>query len=388
MKGTSLAFCLLFAAPLSCYAGEQLIPAGSLIQCTISEPKLSARTTAIGDPVLCRMGHSERYGRSVLPYNSYLVGRFEDYKDPGHFVGKGWMELRFDRMVIEPDTIIPVDAKVVAAPGFNVDRDGRILGKGHAVRDTVLWSIPILWPVDLLMLPMRGPRPALKQEERLTLKVMDDLGIPMTEPMQRDPSGLIRRSPSAYAAPPPAPTQDAPQNPVDAMYDPMDAAPAPPAYPDVAQAPPAYPDAAPAPPAYGYAAPPPVYGYAAPLPVYGYAAPRPAYGYAAPRPAYGYAAPRAAYGYGARPPVNRYAAPRPGNGYAASRPGYGYGAPRAGYGYAAPRAGSGYAAPRASYGYSAPQQRMGAGWGQGRTMMAGRGGMAGRSGMGQRASGR
>ena len=87
MKGTSLAFCLLFAAPLSCYAGEQLIPAGSLIQCTISEPKLSARTTAIGDPVLCRMGHAERYGRSVLPYNSYLVGRFEDYKDPGHFVG-------------------------------------------------------------------------------------------------------------------------------------------------------------------------------------------------------------------------------------------------------------------------------------------------------------
>ena len=336
MKGTSLAFCLLFAAPLSCYAGEQLIPAGSLIQCTISEPKLSARTTAIGDPVLCRMGHAERYGRSVLPYNSYLVGRFEDYKDPGHFVGKGWMELRFDRMVIEPDTIIPVDAKVVAVPGFNVDRDGRILGKGHAVRDTVLWSIPILWPVDMLMLPMRGPRPTLKQEARLTLKVMDDLGIPITEPPQRDPSGLIRRTPSANAAPPPA--VDATPNPVDALYDPMEAAPAPPTYPDVA----------PAQPAYGYAAPPPVYGYAAPLPVYGYVAPRPVYGY-------GYAAPRPAYRYATRPPVNRYTAPR---------------------------TGYGYAAPRTSYRYAAPQQRMGAGWGQSRSMMAGR------SGMGQRASGR
>ena len=334
MKGISLAFCLLFVAPLSCYAGEQLIPAGSLIQCTISEPKLSARTTAIGDPVLCRMGHAERYGRSVLPYNSYLVGRFEDYKDPGHFVGKGWMELRFDRMVIEPDTIIPVDAKVVAVPGFNVDRDGRILGKGHAVRDTVLWSIPILWPVDMLMLPMRGPRPTLKQEARLTLKVMDDLGIPITEPPQRDPSGLIRRTPSANAAPPPA--VDATPNPVDALYDPMEAAPAPPTYPDVV----------PAQPAYGYAAPPPVYGYAAPLPVYGYVAPRPVYGYAAPRPAYRYAT---------RPPVNRYTAPR---------------------------TGYGYAAPRTSYRYAAPQQRMGAGWGQSRSMMAGR------SGMGQRASGR
>ena len=334
MKGISLAFCLLFVVPLSCYAGEQLIPAGSLIQCTISEPKLSARTTAIGDPVLCRMGHAERYGRSVLPYNSYLVGRFEDYKDPGHFVGKGWMELRFDRMVIEPDTIIPVDAKVVAVPGFNVDRDGRILGKGHAVRDTVLWSIPILWPVDMLMLPMRGPRPTLKQEARLTLKVMDDLGIPITEPPQRDPSGLIRRTPSANAAPPPA--VDATPNPVDALYDPMEAAPAPPTYPDVV----------PAQPAYGYAAPPPVYGYAAPLPVYGYVAPRPVYGYAAPRPAYRYAT---------RPPVNRYTAPR---------------------------TGYGYAAPRTSYRYAAPQQRIGSGWGQSRSMMAGR------SGMGQRASGR
>jgi hypothetical protein len=223
---------------------------------------------------------------------------------------------------------------VVAVPGFNVDRDGRILGKGHAVRDTVLWSIPILWPVDMLMLPMRGPRPTLKQEARLTLKVMDDLGIPITEPSQRDPSGLIRRTPSANAAPPPA--VDATPNPVDALYDPMEAAPAPPTYPDVA----------PAQPAYGYAAPPPVYGYAAPLPVYGYVAPRPVYGYAAPRPAYRYAT---------RPPVNRYTAPR---------------------------TGYGYAAPRTSYRYAAPQQRMGAGWGQSRSMMAGR------SGMGQRASGR
>ena len=349
MKGASLAFCLLFVAPLYGYAGEQLIPAGSLIQCTVSEPKLSARTTAIGDPILCRMGHAERYGRSVLPYDSYLVGRFEDYKDPGHFVGKGWMELKFERMVIEPGTIIPVDAKVVQVPGYNVDRDGRILGKGHAVRDAVMWSIPILWPVNLITLPMRGPRPTLKQETRLTLKVMDDIGIPITEPPQRDPSGLIRRAPSAYAAPPPA--EDAPPSPVDAENAPADVAPAPPAYPD----------AAPAPPAYAYAAPPPVvYGYAAPQPVYGYIAPRPAYGYAAPRPP--------AYGYAVRPPVNRYAAPRPG------------------YGYAAPRAGFGYAAPRPGYRYAAPQQRMGAGWGQGRGVMTARSGMGGM--VGRRASGR
>ena len=212
MKSATALCCLLLAAPLCSYAAEQIIPAGSLISCTLSEPKLNSKTAAIGDPVLCRIGHAERYGRSVLPFDSYLVGRFEDYKDPGHLVGKGWMELRFDRMVIEPDTEIPVEARVVDVPGYNVDRYGRIQGKGHAVRDTVTWMIPILWPIDLLELPRRGPRPTLKQETRLTLKVMDDLGIPkVDQPLyQRDPSGLVRRQPSAYeedqqAPPPPAP---------------------------------------------------------------------------------------------------------------------------------------------------------------------------------------
>ena len=207
MKGKTISLLtLLLTAPLSSYAAEQLIPAGSLISCTLSEPKLSSKTAAIGDPVLCQLGHAERYGRSVLPYDSYLVGRFEDSKDPGHFVGKGWMELRFDRMVIEPDTVIPVDAKVVDVPGYNVDRYGRILGKGHATRDTVTWMIPLLWPIDLINLPRRGPYPTLKEETRLTLKVMDDLGVPEVDqqPLQQEPSGLYRR-PSAYEQPAPQP---------------------------------------------------------------------------------------------------------------------------------------------------------------------------------------
>ena len=243
MKSTRALFCLLLAAPLGAYAGEQIIPAGSLISCTVAEPKINSKTTAIGDPVLCQIGHSERYGRSVLPYDSYLVGRFEDYKDPGHFVGKGWMELRFDRMVIEPDTILPIEARVVDVPGYNVDRYGRILGKGHAVRDTVTWMIPILWPIDLINLPRRGPRPTLKEETRLTLKVMDDLGIPQVDqqPYQQLPSGLMQRQPSAYQeqAPPPA------QEPI------AEQAPAP-------YVPP------PAPPVVAMVAPPPVYYYPPP----------------------------------------------------------------------------------------------------------------------------
>ncbi|HEY1650029.1 MAG TPA: hypothetical protein VGF96_18745 [Terracidiphilus sp.] len=248
MKGTSLALCtILFAAPIAVYAGEQIVPAGSLINCTVSEPKLSSKTTNIGDPVLCQLGMTERYGRSVLPYNSYLVGRFEDYRDPGHFVGKGWMELRFDRMVIEPDTVIPVDARVVDVPGYNVDRYGRILGKGHPVRDTVTWLIPILWPIDLINLPRRGPRPTLKEETRLTLKVMDDLAVPMNDRQmpQQDPNGLYQR-PSAYQPPPPPPQPEPQQAPVA-----MDYSPAPPPPPVMAYVP------VPSPPPAVYYYPPP-----------------------------------------------------------------------------------------------------------------------------------
>ncbi len=215
MKSTPLALLgLLLAAPASAYAAVQLIPAGSLIECTLSEPKLSSKTVAVGDPVLCQVGYTEGYARFALPYNSFMEGRFEDYKDPGHLVGKGWMELDFDRMVIEPDTVLPVAARVVGVHGYNVDRQGRILGKGHPVRDAVEWSIPILWPIDVLNLPRRGPRPTLKGETRLTLKVMDDFEIPAAQPRPvpevpyEDPYGLMHRAPSAYSIPAP---RDAPR---------------------------------------------------------------------------------------------------------------------------------------------------------------------------------
>lgn len=256
MKSTPLAlFCLLLAAPLPAFAAERLIPAGAVIQCTISEPRLNSKTTAVGDPVLCQAGYGGRYSPFALPYGSYIVGRFEEYKDPGHFVGKGWMDLSFDHIVIEPNTVIPLNAKVVDVPGYKIDRQGRILGKGHRVRDTVEWMLPILWPIDVLNLPRRGPRPTLKNETHLMLKVMDDFAIPMSEPLQQDPSGLLRRQPSAYTVPSDPAPQSAPQ-------------PAPPVVAPIAPAP--VPIADPYRPVY-VPAPPPApytYGYPPPRPVY------------------------------------------------------------------------------------------------------------------------
>ena len=194
----------LAVAPASrAHATDQLVPGGSTFTCRGSEGRISSKTMAIGDPVLCTLNPVEFYGRSVLPYGSYIEGRFVDYKDPGHFVGKGWMELDFDRMVVQPDTIVPINARVIQAANYKVDDLGRIDGKGHAVKDVVTWLIPVLWPIDLINLPRRGPRPTLKPETQLTLELMNDLGIPDQEPAypRQQQSALIERVPQQQAAP-------------------------------------------------------------------------------------------------------------------------------------------------------------------------------------------
>ena len=183
------------------------MPAGSLINCTVSETKLSSKTTAIGDPVLCQASITTRNGSARLPFNTYLEGRFEDYKDPGPFCRQGMdgAEVRShgDRAAHRDPRV----GKSGGCTGLRRGSAGKNPGKGtsHARHRGVV--IPILWPIDLLNLPRRGPRPTLKTETRLTLKVMDDMEVPITEEPDRDPSGLYRREPSAYDDAP----QDEPQ---------------------------------------------------------------------------------------------------------------------------------------------------------------------------------
>ena len=281
MKRFLATLLLVLPASLTVHA-EQLIPAGSVVQCMVSESRISSKTEHVGDPVLCQLSHSEMYGRSVLPYGAYLVGRFEDYKDPGHFVGKGWMELKFDRMIVGNDTVIPISTRVVATSGKNpVDRDGKIHGTGHAVRDTIEWMIPVLWPIDLINLPRRGPYPELKAETRLTVLVLNDFGIPTKNEVQHQPEMI-----SKYNYADNEPQQQA-AAPIERAY-PQEAAPIQRAYAPQ-QSPTVIVVQAPAPTIIQQAAPvvqqPAVYGYPPPAPPPG------AYGY----PPVAYAYPPVAY---------------------------------------------------------------------------------------------
>lgn len=159
-------------------SAQDLIPAGTLLQCTLSEPNFSSATANVGDPVVCYLKSLQQFGHIVLPRGSYLQGHLAAEKDPGHFWGKGYLKLEFDRIGL-PNTDIPVPSKVVAASGgYKSNREGELMGKGHATRDVVEWMFPPLWPWKMISLPARGPRPKLKGEELLTLRLMDDVVVP------------------------------------------------------------------------------------------------------------------------------------------------------------------------------------------------------------------
>jgi hypothetical protein len=162
---------------LSASARDVVLPAGTLLQCTLNEPNFSSATADVGDPVLCHLRELTEFGQQAFPRGSYLVGHLESAKDPGHFWGKGNLQLQFDRIGL-PGGDLPIEAKVIATRGYKVDKQGRIDGKGHAKRDIVEWMIPPLWPWKVIMLPARGPRPALKGETVLSMRLMDDVDIP------------------------------------------------------------------------------------------------------------------------------------------------------------------------------------------------------------------
>jgi len=103
------------------HAQDLLVPAGTLLQCTMSEPNFSSATASVGDPVLCHLKSFQEFGRTVFPRGSMLAGHLEEEKDPGHFVGKGYLKITFDRVIV-PTGDVPLPAKVIAAKGFKVDK--------------------------------------------------------------------------------------------------------------------------------------------------------------------------------------------------------------------------------------------------------------------------
>jgi hypothetical protein len=171
----------------------------------MDEPNFSSKTAQVGDPVLCNLGPLGAFGHSIFPRGAQLSGHLQDYKNPGHFWGKGWISIEFDRMILPGAQVLPLSAKIINAPHNKVDAQGDIKGKGHPKRDAILWAIPLFWPVKILTLPARGPYPTLKGETRLTLRLMEDVEVPFAVARNGVPMPDYR--PSSYRGSSPSPYQ-------------------------------------------------------------------------------------------------------------------------------------------------------------------------------------
>ena len=214
-----LTILLCILASVLARASDEIVPAGTLLTCTISEPNFSPKTAQVGDPVLCYLGHIAAFGHPLFPRGAELSGHLEDFQKPGHFVGKGWMQVSFDRIILPGAQVLPLSAKIISAPKMKTDAEGKVHSKGHPKRDAVLWAVPIFWPVKLITLPARGPFPAFKGETRLSLRLMEDMEFsvpsvrsslvpapPWAVPSRYDSASNALYRPSSTLAQPATPT--------------------------------------------------------------------------------------------------------------------------------------------------------------------------------------
>jgi len=91
-----------------------LLPANLLV---ISTNSTHRQYGQIGDPVICYIRPHREFGTSVFPRGATLVGRFAHYQDPA-LVGKGWMRLEFDRLILSPTTEVPICNKGRGRPSL------------------------------------------------------------------------------------------------------------------------------------------------------------------------------------------------------------------------------------------------------------------------------
>ena len=184
MKATLILSLILAAVtPLGARAQStpaQTIPAGSLIVCTISEAKISSRTEAAGDPILCRVNRVLPYSDTTVPIGLMVQGQVCRLQGPGPSCGQG-----LDGARLRPP-LYPwrVGADQCSRRRRREEQGGyRWPHPGQGPRGAPYGRVadPLALALDLINLPRRGPLPQLKAESKITMKVMSDFVLPETD---------------------------------------------------------------------------------------------------------------------------------------------------------------------------------------------------------------
>jgi len=161
-----------FAAAASCQAS---LPAGTIIRMFPDEKLVAGRT--IG-PVTFTVRSDIRLfpnRPAVIPRGSKVLGEVKVSKQAGRLVGRAQTEVVLTSILTADSCEYPIDAKIQDAGRYTANKDGVLVGRGHARRDLLGLLFPPTTMYKLIRIPSRGPRLVIDVETPITIKLMEPL---------------------------------------------------------------------------------------------------------------------------------------------------------------------------------------------------------------------
>src|SRR2546425_4611887 len=160
------------AAAAPCQAS---LPAGTIIRMFPGERLVAGR--AFG-PVVFTVGSDVRLfpnRPAIVPRGSKVLGNVMESKQAGRLLGRAQTQIVLTSILTADSCEYPIDAKILEAGRYTTNRDGVVVGRGHARRDLFELLLPPTTIYQLIRIPSRGPSPVLDAETPITIKLMEPL---------------------------------------------------------------------------------------------------------------------------------------------------------------------------------------------------------------------
>src|SRR5207249_5047152 len=112
---------------------------------------------------------------AVIPRGSKLLGNLMESKQAGRLVGRAQTQIVLTSILTADSCEYPIDAKTLEAGRYRANKDGVVVGRGHARRDLFELLFPPTTIYQLIRIPSRGPSLVLDAENPITIKLMEPL---------------------------------------------------------------------------------------------------------------------------------------------------------------------------------------------------------------------
>src|SRR5262245_14397955 len=159
----------------------QTLPAGLVIRIEPDETLVAGKTDG---PLLLTVTSDVRLfpGKPpIVPRSSKVFAKTVESKQAGRLWGRAHYSLAIDSILTPNDCEYSIDAKLIEAAKFKINKKESIVGKGHARRDVVLWLFPPTTLYQLIRLPARGPKLVLDEESTLAIRLLQPVHLQESE---------------------------------------------------------------------------------------------------------------------------------------------------------------------------------------------------------------